>query len=148
MGVNPYMYHNRELALYGNRYVGWAGGSVSQTVRPSQAWRPRVPSEIPDAVAKYAGLWWPNNASGQFQADDLHLSRKGNPYLRYYVLEAAENMRQSIPALHAYFSRKYDQATTHKHKRAIVLTGSKCLDLFVTLLRRKEVYRSKEVVSL
>ena len=110
-------------------------------------WRLRTSHEVLSAVAKFAGIWWPENSSGKFKAEDARMSRKGNPYLRYYVLEAADNMRQFIPAFRDYYSSKFDQANIHKHKRALVLTGSKCLDLFVTLLRRKEIYRPREVAS-
>lgn len=106
--------------------------------------RKRTSSEIVDAVAKYAGLWWPKNASGEFEAEEHHLSRQGNAYLRFYVLEAADRMRQHISSFRAYYTKKCNQATKHKHKRALVLTGSKCLDLFVALLRHGEFYRPKE----
>jgi transposase len=106
--------------------------------------RPRTSAEVVDAVSKYAGLWWPKNASGQFEAEERQLSREGNAYLRYYVLEAAAWMRLRIPSFHVYYQAKYEQATKHKHKRALVLTGCKALDLFVTLLRRQEPYRAKE----
>jgi transposase len=112
-----------------------------------EVWRLRHNREVLSAIAKYAGLWWPENSSGKFKADDLHMSAKGNPYLRYYVLEAADIMRQRIPTYRDYYSKKYDQATINKHKRALVLTGSQCLDLFVSLLRRKEIYRQREVKS-
>jgi len=36
-----------------------------------------------DALAKYAGLWWPRNQSGTFEAADRSLSKAGNAYLRY-----------------------------------------------------------------
>jgi transposase len=106
--------------------------------------RKRTSAEVVDAVSKYAGLWWPKNASGQFEAEERRLSREGNAYLRYYVLEAADEMRRSIPSFHTYYQAKFDQATKHKHKRALVLTGCKALELFVTLLRRQEPYRAKE----
>jgi len=106
--------------------------------------RPRTSGEVVDALSKYAGLWWPKNASGQFEAEELRLSREGNAYLRYYVLEAADWMRLRIPSFHSYYQAKFEQATKHKHKRALVLTGSKALELFVTLLRRQEPYRAKE----
>jgi transposase len=106
--------------------------------------RPRTSGEVVDAVGKYAGLWWPKNASGQFEAEERRLSREGNSYLRYYVLEAADWMRLRIPSFHTYYHKKYAQATKHKHKRALVLTGYKALELFVTLLRRQEPYRAKE----
>lgn len=109
-----------------------------------KVWRARTSSEVADAVSKYAGLWWPKNSSGKFEADQLHLSREGNAYLRFYVLEAADRMRQFIPSFSSYYSKKYHQSSIHKHKRALVLTGTKCLDLFVALLRHQEFYRPKE----
>lgn len=109
-----------------------------------KTYRPRQAKEIEDAVAKFAGLWWPKNASGDFEAEERPMKREGNAYLRYYLLEAADNLRQFIPSYAAYYQKKFDQANKHKHKRAIVLTGRKALGLFVGLLRRKETYRAKE----
>jgi transposase len=106
--------------------------------------RPRRSKEVLDAVCKYAGLWWPKNQSGQFAAEERRMSREGNAYLRYYALAAGNLMRQWIPSFAAYYHKKYSQASKHKHKRALVLTGSKALDLVVTLLRRKESYKAKE----
>jgi transposase len=112
-----------------------------------QQMRPRHPHEVADAVGKYAGLWWPENSSGDFQAENKHLSREGNAYLRYYILEAADSLRQHLPDFTRYYNAKYNQALQHKHKRAIVLTGRKALDLFVALLRHNETYRAKEASS-
>lgn len=104
----------------------------------------RTAKEVADALSKYCGLWWKENSSGKFSAEERHMSREGNAYLRYYVLAAGERMRQRIPSFAAYYKHKYDQATKHKHKRALVLTGSKALDLFAALLRHQTVYRAKE----
>jgi transposase len=109
--------------------------------------RPRHPSKLADAVGKYAGLWWPDNSSGDFQAEDKRLSREGNAYLRYYLLEAADCMRQHLPQFANYYNHKSTEAHHHKHKRALVLTGRKALELVVALLRHREMYRSKEVPS-
>jgi len=109
-----------------------------------QQMRPRRPKELADAIGKYAGLWWPDNSSGNFQAEEKHLSREGNAYLRYYILEAADSLRRHLPFFTCYYNSKHDQALLHKHKRAIVLTGRKALNLFVALLRHKEFYRAKE----
>ena len=106
--------------------------------------RRRRAKEIEDAVAKYAGLWWPRNASGQFEAEERPLKREGNAYLRYYAVEAGENLRQWLPSFSAYYHKKFDEASKHKHKRAKVLTGRKALGLFVALLRRQETYRAEE----
>lgn len=109
-----------------------------------QQMRPRRPKEVTDAIGKYAGLWWPENSSGNFQAEDRHMSREGNAYLRYYILEAADSLRRYLPTFARFYNAKYNQALHHKHKRALVLTGCKALDLFVALLRHKESYRAKE----
>ena len=44
--------------------------------------RPRTYRDGQAAVAKLAGLWWPQHDSGRFQADERHLARERNPYLR------------------------------------------------------------------
>jgi hypothetical protein len=109
-----------------------------------QAYRMRTSHELEDAIAKIAGLWWPKNASGSFVAEENPLSKAGNAYLRYYILEAADHMRQWIPGYQAYYQVKYTQAVKHKHKRAVVLTGRKALGLFVALLRHQQPYRAQE----
>ena len=38
-------------------------------------------------IAKYAGLYWRKHQSGRFTAEDTSLSRNGNQYLRYYLVE-------------------------------------------------------------
>lgn len=110
-----------------------------------QAYRPRNLRNVEDAVAKFAGLWWPQLASGQFSADERPLSKRGNAYLRYYLIQAADHMRQSIPSYSRYYARKYAQVTKHQHKRALVLTARKAVALFVGLLHRQECYRPEEV---
>lgn len=106
--------------------------------------RQRNHREVNDAVHKYAGWWWRHHQSGEFTADERHLSREGNPYLRYFLIQAAECMRLHIPSFASYYQQKKAQATHHAHKRALVLTASKVLDLCVTLLQREENYRAKE----
>jgi hypothetical protein len=125
-------------------------GSLERFSSPShwddrrKLYRARSSQEVEDAVAKFAGLWWPENSSGQFAAEDRPLSKRGNAYLRYYILQAADRMRLSIPSYKSYYEKKYSQATKHHYKRALVLTGRKALGLFVGLLRHREPYRSKE----
>ncbi len=109
-----------------------------------KVYRPRRLAEIEDAVAKLAGIWWSKNASGQFEAEEHHLSKEGNAYLRYYLVEAAESLRQRLPSYRDYYQAKYQQAKHHKHKRAVILTARKALGLFVVLLHHQEPYRAKE----
>lgn len=113
--------------------------------RKRKAYRSRNARDIEDAIAKFAGLWWPQNASGAFEAEDRPLSKRGNAYLRYFTLLAADRMRLFIPSYARFYRRKFQQATKHHHKRALVLTGRKALGLFVGLLLHQEVFRPEEV---
>lgn len=111
-----------------------------------KSYRKRTQREVEDAVAKFAGLWWPQHASGQFEAQERPLSKRGNAYLRYYLIQAADHMRLSIPSYARFYERKYAQVTKHQHKRAAVLTGRKAVGLFVGLLHHQENYRPEEVI--
>jgi hypothetical protein len=81
------------------------------------------------------------------------LSKKGNRFLRYYLVEAADKLRQYQPEYQAYYARKYRETKKHQHKRALVLTarkacperGRRSVGLFVGLLQRNEPYRPQEV---
>lgn len=97
-----------------------------------------------DAVAKLAGLWWPRANSGDFEAEDRRMAKSGNRYLRYYLVQAADKMRQHIPEYAEYYARKFREVPKHQHKRALVLTARKCVGLTVGLLHRHEAYRPKE----
>ena len=106
--------------------------------------RPRNLRDAEDAVAKLAGLWWPRNDSGDFSAEDRRMAKSGNRYLRYYIIQAANQMRMRIPDYADFYACKYRGASKHHHKRALVLTARKSVGLFVGLLHRNEPYRSKE----
>lgn len=108
-------------------------------------YRRRSSREVEDAVAKFAGLWWPKNASGDFSAEETPLSKRGNAYLRYFILQAADRMRLFIPSYYDYYTKKFYQSTKHHHKRALVLTGRKAVGLIVGLLHHHEFYRPEEV---
>jgi hypothetical protein len=100
--------------------------------------------DVEDAVAKYAGLWWPRRSSGDFEGQERRLSKKGNRFLRYYLVEAADKLRQYQPQYQAYYQRKYQETKKHQHKRALILTARKSVGLFVGLLHRNEPYRRPE----
>ena len=56
------------------------------------------------SVAKYAGLVWNKHQSGIFDAEDTHLIKSGNRFLRYYLLEAANSVRGSNTKHRPFFS--------------------------------------------
>jgi len=107
-------------------------------------YRKRNQRDAEDAVAKYAGLWWPRSASGGFVAEELHLSKQGNAYLRYALIEAVDHMRLWIPAYTNFYAKKFAEANKHAHKRALVLAARKSVGLFVGLLHHQVCYRKEE----
>ena len=105
----------------------------------------RFPSD--DALAKYAGLTWRTHQSGKFDAEDRPLTRSGNAFLRYYLIEAADRVRVRDPEFEAFYSRKYSGATHHPHKRALVLTARKLAGVIFGLLTRGQLYDGRRFGS-
>ena len=98
-------------------------------------------------IAKYAGLYWRKHQSGRFTADDTSLSRNGNQYLRYYLVEAANSVRRQIPEYSEYYAKKYQEVPKHQHKRALVLTARKFVRLVDALLRKNQIYTPERSVN-
>ena len=94
-------------------------------------------------VAKFAGFKWRKSASAEFQAEESHLTRTGNPYLRYYFCEAAFSVQRCDREYGAYFQRKLNEVRSHQHKRAMVLTARKLVRLVVRLLASNQPYRPR-----
>lgn len=91
-------------------------------------------------LAKFAGLTWSEHQSGEFSADETPLNRAGNSYLRYYLNQAADQVRKRVPDYEAYYAKKYAEARTHAHKRALVLTARKLVRLVHALLSSNKLY--------
>ncbi|MEB3104074.1 IS110 family transposase [Ferviditalea candida] len=92
------------------------------------------------AVAKYAGLTWRKHQSGPFEAEDTKRIRSGNRFLRYYLVEAANSVKQREPEFGEYYRKKYREVPKHQHKRALVLTARKLVRLVDALLRNGQLY--------
>lgn len=95
------------------------------------------------ALAQYAGLTWTRHESGGYQAEDTHLTKHGNSYLRYYLVEAANCVRRHCPEYTAYYAGKLAETATHAHKRALVLTARKLVRLVDALLRTQTLYQAR-----
>ncbi|MBH0337272.1 transposase, partial [Bacillus thuringiensis] len=89
-------------------------------------------------LAKYAGLSWKIKQSGNYQSENTPLTKQGNRYLRYYLVEAANSVRRYLPEYQAFYQKKYKETPKHQHKRAIVLTARKFVRLVDTLLRNHQ----------
>lgn len=91
-------------------------------------------------LAKYAGLTWKRSQSGRRESENTPLSKKGNRYFRYYLVEAANSVKRKLPEYQAFYQKKYQETPKHQHKRAIVLTARKLVRLVDTLLRNHQLY--------
>ena len=47
-------------------------------------------------LAKYAGLHWKKSESGNYKSENTPLTKRGNRYLRYYLIEAANSVRRHL----------------------------------------------------
>ena len=56
-------------------------------------------------LAKYAGLYWRQNQSGNSEYENTPILKRGNRYLRYYLVEATNSVRRYEPEYHAYYKK-------------------------------------------
>jgi transposase len=96
-----------------------------------------------EALAKFAGITWRKTQSGKFEADDTPLTKTGNSYLRYYIIEAANQVRKYIPEYTEFYNRKMDESTTNKEMRAQVLTARKLIKLIYALMSTRTLYKER-----
>ncbi|MDK2917974.1 MAG: hypothetical protein PWQ37_707 [Candidatus Petromonas sp.] len=98
-----------------------------------------------DALAKYAGLTWRVNQSGNYSSDNTRMTKTGNKYLRYYLIEAANSVKNHLPEYKEFYQKKYSEVTTHQHKRALALTSRKLVRLIFSLLTKNQIYSKDKV---
>ncbi len=98
-----------------------------------------------DALAKYAGLTWSQNDSGDFRSEDNHMHKAGNTYLRYYLGEAANSVRRHVPEYRDYYAKKFSEVPKHQHKRALALTSRKFVRLVFGLLVKNQLYTGERL---
>ena len=97
--------------------------------------------EREESLAKFAGLTWRRHQSGEFEGEERPLTKTGNAYLRYYMVEAANSVRLSCAEeFGSYYQKKFGEATRHKHRRALVLTARKLVRLVHSMLRSGRIY--------
>lgn len=93
-----------------------------------------------NALAKYCGIVWKGNESGDFKAEHTPMSKAGNRYLRYYIIEATNSVIRHCPEYKAFYDKKFAEVTTHQHKRALALTSRKFLRMLFGLLDKSQLY--------
>lgn len=92
------------------------------------------------ALAQYSGITWSQNDSASFKSEETRLTKRGNRYLRYYLIESANSVRRYEPEYKDYYYSKLNEVTRHKHQRAIALTSRKLIRLIYCLLVNNSLY--------
>ena len=91
-------------------------------------------------MKRNSGIYWNQNQSGDFDGEDTSMSKAGNRYLRYYLIEAAGSVIQHCPEFAAYYEKKYAEVLKHQHKRALALTSRKLIRMLFGLLDKSQLY--------
>jgi len=97
------------------------------------------------ALAKYAGIAWSENKSGNFSGEVTNLVKSGNRYLRYYLVEAADSLRKCDSEFRRYYDLKFKEVNRFQHKRALALTARKFIRLVFRLLKDNRLYTPPEM---
>ena len=73
-------------------------------------------SRFPSAaqIVAFAGCDPSVFESGEFEGTRAHLSKRGSPYLRWYLWLAADRARMFDPVLRAYYEKKRSEGKCHK----------------------------------
>ena len=95
-----------------------------------------------EALAKYAGLTWRRHQSGKDEYEDTPMTKTGNSYLRYYLVEAAGMAVLHNPVYKDYYQKKFAEVKTHQHTRALALTSRKLVRLIYGLLIKNQLYQA------
>lgn len=91
-------------------------------------------------LAKFAGLTWRKHQSGGFYGDNTPMTKTGNPYLRYYLIQAAQCLVQHNQEYREYYTRKVKETSRHANKRALSLTARKLARLVYAMLSKEQLY--------
>ncbi len=69
--------------------------------------------EAPEKLVAYAGIDAAVYQTGQFEARQMHMSKRGSPYLRHALWQAASMAIQYDAELRAYYDRKRQEGKSH-----------------------------------
>lgn len=98
-----------------------------------------------NALAKYAGLTWRKTQSGYFEAETTRMTKTGNKYLRYYLIEAVSSVKNHSKEFNDFYTRKYNEVSRGAHKRALALSARKLVRLVFGLLHHNQLYSATKL---
>jgi transposase len=91
-----------------------------------------------ETLVAYAGIDASVYQSGEFEAKRMHMSKRGSPYLRYALWQAAHGAIQHDPDLQAYYKRK--RAQGKHHGTALGAVCRKLVDRIYVVLKEQRPY--------
>lgn len=97
-----------------------------------------------EKLVAYAGIHPTVHQSGQFQAQESRMSKRGSSYLRHALWISAESARQHDPELKAYYERK--KAEGKHHGTVIGAICRKLLARIYVVLQEQRPYEVRESV--
>jgi len=101
--------------------------------------------DSPDKLVAYAGIDPSVYQTGQFQASEAHMSKRGSPYLRHALWLAASVAIKHDPQLQAYYQRKREEGKAHG-----VALGAVCRKLIArvyVVLKEQRPYTVRPIIS-
>jgi transposase len=69
--------------------------------------------DAPEKLIAYAGIDAAVHQTGQFEATQMHMSKRGSPYLRHALWQAASMAIRYDDELHTYYDRKRQEGKHH-----------------------------------
>jgi len=94
--------------------------------------------ETLDKLVAYAGIDATVYQTGQFQASEAHMSKRGSPYFRHALWLAATAAVLHDPSLKAYYQKKRDEGK--HHGTALGAVCHKLLARIFVVLKEKRAY--------
>jgi len=98
--------------------------------------------ESEDKIVGYAGIDATVHQSGQFQATETHMSKRGSPYLRLALWQAASMAIQHNEEMKAYYQKK--RAEGKAHGTALGAVCRKLLIRIYVILKENRPYEARQ----
>ena len=101
--------------------------------------------EAPNKLIAYAGIDSSKNQSGEFDGTKAHMSKRGSPYLRWALIQAADSVRKQ----EAYFGDYYDSMKARGKHHYVALSGvaRKLAGLILALMKEERAYESRPAIQ-
>jgi len=73
------------------------------------------------------------------------MTKKGNKYLRYYLIQATQKVVRFEPVFKSYYGKKYEESFNHNAGRALVLSARKLVNVIYFMMSNKKQYDPMEM---